>query len=40
MPEVLWSVDNPAYLLMMRLSSILAEELRSKGTSTTKGSAF
>ena len=31
MPEVLWSVDNPAYLLMTRLSSILAEELGSKG---------
>jgi beta-lactamase class A len=30
MPEVVWSVDNPAYLLMMRLSSILAEELRDK----------
>jgi beta-lactamase class A len=27
MPEVVWSVDNPGYLLMMRLSSILAEEL-------------
>jgi beta-lactamase class A len=37
MPEVIWSVDNPAYLLMMRLSSILAEELRDKGpTATTK----
>ena len=31
MPEVVWSVDNPAYLLMMRLSSILAGELGSKG---------
>ena len=30
MPEVLWSVDNPAYLLIMRLSSILAEGLGSK----------
>ena len=30
MPEVMWSVDNPAYLLMMRLSSILVEELRDK----------
>lgn len=30
MPEVIWSVDNPAYLLMMRLSSMLAEELRDK----------
>ena len=37
MPEVVWTVDNPAYLLMMRLSSILAEELRDKGaTATTK----
>ena len=35
MPEVVWSVDNPAYLLMMRLSSILAGELRSKGASLT-----
>ena len=26
MPEVIWSVDNPAYLLMMRLSSILATD--------------
>jgi beta-lactamase class A len=34
MPEVVWSVDNPAYLLMMRLSSILAEELKSKGVSS------
>ncbi|MGZ5437508.1 MAG: serine hydrolase, partial [Pyrinomonadaceae bacterium] len=33
MPEVLWSVDNPAYLLMMRVSSILAEELRNKSAS-------
>ena len=33
MPEVIWSVDNPAYLLMMRLSSILAEELREKRAS-------
>ena len=32
MPEVIWSVDNPAFLLMMRLSSILAEELRDKST--------
>src|SRR6185503_4850266 len=35
MPEVIWSVDNPAYLLMMRLSSILAEELRDKGATAT-----
>jgi beta-lactamase class A len=27
MPEVLWSVDNPAYLLMSRLSTILVEGL-------------
>lgn len=26
-PEVIWSVDNPGYLLMMRLSSILVDEL-------------
>ena len=30
MPEVMWSVDNPAYLLMSRLSSILVEELTDK----------
>lgn len=35
MPDVLWSVDNPAYLLMMRLSSILAEGLGSKGARTS-----
>ena len=35
MPEVIWSVDNPAYLLMMRLSSILAEELRVKPPAPT-----
>lgn len=29
MPEVNWSVDNPAYLLMSRLSVILADGLRS-----------
>lgn len=34
MPEVVWSVDNPAYLLMMRLSSILAGELGSKSASS------
>ena len=34
MPEVLWSVDNPAYLLMMRLSSILAEGLGHKRVSS------
>lgn len=27
MPEILWSVDNPAYLLMSRLSEVLAEGL-------------
>ncbi|HKR60722.1 MAG TPA: serine hydrolase, partial [Pyrinomonadaceae bacterium] len=27
MPEVLWSVDNPGYLLMARLSTILVESL-------------
>ncbi len=40
MPEVLWSVDNPAYLLMMRLSSILAEELGSKGAGANNQAAF
>jgi len=30
MPEVIWSVDNPAYLLMSRLSSILIDELGTK----------
>ena len=30
MPEVNWSVDNPAYLLMSRLSLILADGLRSQ----------
>lgn len=39
MPEVLWSVDNPAYLLMMRLSSILAEELGTKGASAKNQAA-
>jgi len=29
MPEVMWSVDNPGYLLMSRLSSILLEGLKS-----------
>ncbi len=29
MPEVIWSVDNPGYLLMSRLSSILGEGLKS-----------
>jgi beta-lactamase class A len=27
MPETMWSVDNPAYLLMSRLSEVLVEEL-------------
>jgi beta-lactamase class A len=30
MPETMWSVDNPAYLLMSRLSEILAEGLASR----------
>src|SRR5215207_3207672 len=30
MPERMWSVDNPAYLLMSRLSEVLAEGLSSK----------
>lgn len=30
MPEVIWSVDNPGYLLISRLSSILVEELGSQ----------
>jgi beta-lactamase class A len=30
MPEVIWSVDNPGYLLMSRLSLILIEELGRK----------
>lgn len=30
MPEVMWSVDNPAYLLMSRLSEVLAEGLAKK----------
>jgi beta-lactamase class A len=30
MPETLWSVDNPAYLLMSRLSEVLAEGLAKK----------
>src|ERR1044072_2185568 len=31
MPETMWSVDNPAYLLMSRLSEILVEGLAKKG---------
>jgi len=30
MPETMWSVDNPAYVLMSRLSAVLAEELGKK----------
>jgi beta-lactamase class A len=30
MPETMWSVDNPAYLLMSRLSEVIAEELATK----------
>ena len=30
MPEVIWSVDNPGYLLMSRLSDILVESLTAK----------
>lgn len=30
MPEVIWSVDNPAYLLMSRLSEVVAERLARK----------
>ena len=30
MPETMWSVDNPAYLLMSRLSEVLAEGLVKK----------
>ena len=30
MPETMWSVDNPAYLLMSRLSEVLAEGLARK----------
>jgi hypothetical protein len=29
MPEVIWSVDNPGYLLMSRLSLILIDRLKS-----------
>ena len=35
MPDVVWTVDNPGYLLMARLSSILADELKTK-TSAAK----
>ena len=30
MPETMWSVDNPAYLLMSRLSEVLVEGLAKK----------
>src|ERR1051326_1168015 len=30
MPEIIWSVDNPAYLLMSRLSEVLVEGLSKK----------
>ena len=30
MPEVMWSVDNPAYLLMSKLSEVIAEGLAKK----------
>lgn len=30
LPEIMWSVDNPAYLLMSRLSEVLAEGLAKK----------
>ena len=30
MPEVMWSVDNPAYLLMSRLSEVLVDGLAKK----------
>jgi beta-lactamase class A len=30
MPETMWSVDNPAYLLMSRLSAVLADGLAKK----------
>jgi beta-lactamase class A len=31
MPETMWSVDNPAYLLMSRLSEVLADGLQNRG---------
>src|SRR5215211_34751 len=30
MPDVMWSVDNPAYVLMSRLSEVLADSLGKK----------
>jgi hypothetical protein len=30
MPETMWSVDHPAYLLMSKLSEVLAEGLTKK----------
>jgi hypothetical protein len=34
MPEVIWSVDNPGYLLMSRLSDILVESLTTKAATS------
>jgi hypothetical protein len=30
MPEIMWSVDNPAYLLISRLSEVLVDGLAKK----------
>jgi len=35
MPEVIWSVDNPGYLLMSHLSDILVESLTAKTAALT-----
>ena len=35
MPETMWSVDNPAYLLMSKLSEVLVEGLTQKPTENT-----
>jgi beta-lactamase class A len=40
MPEVNWSVDNPGYLLMSRLSLILIEELARKSLQTDANQAL
>ena len=32
MPEVIWSVDNPGYLLMSRLSAIIVDSITAKST--------
>lgn len=37
MPEVIWSVDNPGYLLMSRLSAIIVEGLTVPASSATPG---